>query len=59
MAHKDNPVLCVDLQAEKGRMFRIIPSEMWSIENNVRIANMDFYEFADQVDAEGIFRGFR
>lgn len=59
MTHKDNPVICVDLQAEKGRMFRIIPSEMWSIENNVRIANMDFYEFADQVDPEGIFRGFR
>lgn len=59
MTQSDNPVVCIDLEVEKGRMFRIIPSEMWGVENNVRIANMDFYEFADQVDEDGIFRGFR
>jgi hypothetical protein len=31
---------------------------MWSVENNLSLANMDFDEFADAVDAAGIFRGF-
>ena len=59
ITHKDNPIICVDLYSEKGRTFRVIPSEMWGIENNLRIANMDFYEFADRVGADGIFRGFK
>lgn len=41
-----------------GRTFRIIPSEMWGIENNLSIANMDFRDFADSADADGVFRGF-
>jgi hypothetical protein len=39
-------------------MFRVIPSQMWSVENNLSIANMDFFEFADAVGDDGIFRGF-
>jgi hypothetical protein len=31
---------------------------MWGIENNLSIANMDFEEFAENVDDDGIFRGF-
>jgi len=31
---------------------------MCSVENNLSIANMDFSEFADNVDKDGIFRGF-
>jgi hypothetical protein len=53
------PVLVVDLHDERGRTFRVIPSEMWGVENNLSIANMDFREFADNVDAYGVFRGFR
>ena len=58
LKHPDNPVLVIDLDSQPGRTFRVIPSEMWSIENNLSIANMDFDEFADAVDADGIFRGF-
>ena len=58
LTHPEHPVLVVDLYAERGRTFRVIPSEMWSIENNLSIANMDFEEFADAADADGIFRGF-
>jgi hypothetical protein len=29
-----------------------------SIENNLSIANMDFAEFADSVNEDGVFRGF-
>jgi hypothetical protein len=59
LRHPEHPVLVVDLHDEPGRTFRVIPSEMWGIENNLSIANMDFDEFADVVDPDGIFRGFR
>jgi hypothetical protein len=54
----DHPLLIVDLIEERGRTFRAIPSQIQSIENNLSIANMDFEEFADAVDASGVFRGF-
>ena len=38
--------------------FRAIPSAIQSIENNLSIANMDFEEFAEAVDDDGVFRGF-
>jgi len=31
---------------------------MWSVENNLSISNMDFSDFADSADADGVFRGF-
>jgi len=51
-------VLVVDLYDEPGRSFRVVPQEAWSVENNLSISNMDFEEFADSVDADGVFRGF-
>ncbi len=54
----DAPILVVDLYAERGRSFRAIPTAIQSIENNLSISNMDFFEFADAVDEDGIFRGF-
>jgi uncharacterized protein DUF6924 len=54
----DYPILVVDLYTEPGRTFRVIPAEMWGVENNLSIANMDFAEFADEVDDDGVFRGF-
>jgi hypothetical protein len=55
----DFPVLVIDLHNERGRTFRTIPSQIQSIENNLSISNMDFYEFADTVDEDGVFRDFR
>jgi hypothetical protein len=52
------PVLVIDLYADRGRTFRAIPAQIQSIENNLSIANMDFSEFADSADEDGIFRGF-
>jgi hypothetical protein len=52
----ENPVLVVDV--ESGKVFRVIPAEAWSIENNLSIANMDFDEFAGAADDDGVFRGF-
>jgi hypothetical protein len=54
----EKPILCIDLTAQPGRAFRCIPAELWGIENNLRIANMDFEEFARCVGPDGVFRGF-
>jgi hypothetical protein len=55
----EQPVLVVDLYDEPGRSFRVIPREMWGVENNLSLANMGYEEFADSVDADRVFRGFR
>ena len=58
VSQPDHAVLVVDLSEEPGRTFRVIPSEAWGVENNLRLANMDFADFADAVDDTGVFRGF-
>jgi hypothetical protein len=56
---EDFPILVLDLRKEPGRTFRAIPKEIPGIQNNLSISNMDFYEFADNVDPDGVFRGFK
>jgi hypothetical protein len=58
LRNPDHPVLVLDLHAEPGRMFRVVPQEMWAVENNLSLGNMDFKEFADAVGQDGVFRGF-
>jgi tetratricopeptide (TPR) repeat protein len=58
LTHPDHPILAIDLQDEPGRTFRVVPSALWEVENNLSIANMGFDEFADAVDQNGVFRGF-
>jgi hypothetical protein len=54
----EHPILVIDLVDQPGRFFRVIPAELWSVENNLAIANMDFEEFAENTDADGVLRGF-
>ena len=54
----EHPILVVDLWHEPGREFRAVPAAVQAVENNLSIANMDFADFADAVDPDGIFRGF-
>jgi hypothetical protein len=70
LTHPDRPILVVNLYdwaegledqgegPQYGATFRVVPSEMWSVQNNLSLANMDWEEFADNVDDDGIFRGF-
>jgi hypothetical protein len=51
-------LLVVDLKRRPGRSFRVIVQELWGVENNLSLANMDFEEFADSCDPDGVFRGF-
>jgi hypothetical protein len=54
----EHPLLVLDLFADPGRSFRALPTTIQSIENNLSIANMDFAEFADNADEDGVLRGF-
>ena len=58
MSHPDRPVVAVDVADEPGRSFRLIPTAVQSFAVNMLLANMDFDDFANSVDADGIFRGF-
>ena len=54
----DFPILVMDLYHERGRTFRAIPTEIQNIQNNLSLANLDFNDFADSVDQDGVFLGF-
>ncbi len=68
-ASPEHPILVVDLQykwvalAEFPEVadrtpFRCIPSQLWGVENNLNISNMDWEDFAEAVDDDGVFRDF-
>jgi hypothetical protein len=59
LASPEMPLLVVDLVDEPGQTLRVVAQELYSIENNLSIANMDFSEFADAAAPDGVFRGFR
>lgn len=57
MSSPEHAVLVVKT-ADSRRSFRVLPREAWAVENNLNLANMDFEEFEDAVDSDGVFRGF-
>jgi hypothetical protein len=68
-ASPEHPILVVDLDdkilsvAEFPEIadrtpFRCIPGELWSVDSNLSISNMDWEDFATEVDEDGVFRGF-
>jgi len=58
LASPELPLLVVYLPGGQGRHIRVVATELWGIENNLSIGNMDFEEFARSVHADGVFRGF-
>ena len=38
--------------------FRVVAAELWSVENNINLANMDWPDFTRSTDRDGVFRGF-
>ncbi|WP_235010203.1 hypothetical protein [Mycobacterium sp. 3519A] len=57
----EHPILAVagdpDDDLDPGTSFRVIPSAMWSPENNLSLGNMLFEDFVDAA-GDGVFRGF-
>jgi hypothetical protein len=55
----EHPVLVVSLKdGDDTGPFRALPRQVQAIENNLSIANMDFFEFARAAGPDGVFRGF-
>lgn len=59
MSSAEHHLLVLDPINPEGKTFRVIPSEAWAVENNLTLANMDYAEFADSADPDGVFRGFK
>ncbi|RSH84866.1 uncharacterized protein EHS24_006398 [Apiotrichum porosum] len=56
------PVLCVELAPdwdgeEEPRTFRCVVAELWAVENNLNIANMDWEDWEGALDEDGVHRG--
>lgn len=63
LSSPEAPILVVDLTQYRlhGRQlepFRCVPSQLWGVDNNLNISNMDWDDFAANTDDDGIFRGF-
>ncbi|QIZ38225.1 discoidin domain-containing protein [Saccharopolyspora sp. ASAGF58] len=56
MESAEHHVLVVDLDDDDVRTFRATPLAAAEIENNLSIANMDWEDFADSADDDGIVR---
>jgi hypothetical protein len=52
----EHSVLVVDLAGEPGRSFRLTPAVAWAVENNLRLANMDFEDFAGACASDSVLR---
>jgi hypothetical protein len=59
MTSSEHHLLVLDPIDPMGKTFRVIPSEAWAVESNLSLANMDYSEFADATDPDGVFRGFK
>jgi hypothetical protein len=53
----DHPVLVVDLYEPPRPPFRCVPSELWAVENNLNLGDMDWEDFAGSIDETGVYRG--
>jgi hypothetical protein len=49
------PIVVVDL-AEDRQPFRCAASQLWAVDNNLNLANMDWEDFADYLDSDGVYR---
>ena len=58
ISRSEHPILVVDLHEQPGRSLRVVPASMWSVQNNLYLANMDWEEFAASTNSDGVFRGF-
>jgi hypothetical protein len=55
ISEPDHSVLVIELPAGK-RTFRAVPSEVGAIASNLSVSNMDWEDFAENVDKDGVLR---
>jgi hypothetical protein len=54
---KRRALLCINLTSKKVRTIRVLPTEVWSVENNLSLGNMEWRDFANALK-DGVFEGF-
>jgi hypothetical protein len=54
----DFPILVVDLDEASRQPFRCVARELWGVDNNLNLANMDWEDFTENADTYSVFRGF-
>lgn len=60
----EHPILAVWVLPDRHgdrpepRPFRVAPFALWSVENNINLANMDWEDFTGSVGEDDVFRGF-
>ena len=54
---KRRALLCISLASKKVRTIRVLPTAVWSVENNLSLGNMEWRDFANALK-EGFFEGF-
>lgn len=55
--HGEFPIQIVDLLETAHPPFRCLARELWAVDNNLNLANMDWEEFAGATDLNGVYRG--
>ena len=67
IVNPEHPIVAVDTSPEewaedtndiRGQTIRIIPEQMWAIENNLSISNAGFDDFVRGTQPDGVYRGF-
>lgn len=57
LSDEKHSLLCINLASKKARTMRVLPSAVWSVENNLSLGNMEWRDFASAL-VEGVFVGF-
>ncbi|MFB8003541.1 DUF6924 domain-containing protein [Nocardia sp. NPDC056000] len=63
LTHPEHPLLAVwilppqDYDRGDYQSFRVVPEKLSSVDTNINDANLDWRDFADRVDSDGIYRG--
>lgn len=50
------PLLVIDLRHQQRRSMRCAAHALWDVENNLSTANMDWEDYANHTDPDGVFR---
>ncbi|MET7998704.1 hypothetical protein ABZU76_48350 [Amycolatopsis sp. NPDC005232] len=58
LASAELPLLVVRVSPRVSGRLRVVAEHLYSIENNIALANMDWEEFTSAADEDGVFRGF-
>lgn len=51
------PILVVDISGEGKPSFRVTCKCLWAVQNNLSLGNMDWEDFSESTDPDGVYRG--